>query len=73
MSFQYPAGRDIDEIIEMVENQPRLQEFVYCLYTGKEYKLSNLKSMDNTNKGLAFQILDDIYPNNIFGDLERFK
>ncbi|WP_415899286.1 hypothetical protein [Neptuniibacter sp. QD48_11] len=61
------------EIIEKVESQIRLQEFVYCLYRNEEYKLSKLKGMDDENRGIAIKILEDIYPENIFGDLERFN
>jgi len=63
----------MNNIIEKVENNERLQEFVYCLYTNKDYKLKKIKSLDFENKEIAFRILNEIYPENIFGDLEKYK
>lgn len=63
----------MNNIVEKVENNERLQEFVYCLYNDKDYKLKKLKSLDFENKEIAFKILNEIYPENIFGNLERYK
>lgn len=64
---------DNDKLIALVSSSKKLQEFVYFLYSNKEYKLDKLKSMGNYEKGIAFYILEDIYPCNIFGDLDDFN
>jgi hypothetical protein len=52
----------LDEIIEIVDKQPRLQEFVRCLYTDEPYKLSDLKMLDSNNFVIAQVIIKDVYP-----------
>lgn len=64
---------DIKDVIKAVETQERLQEFVYCLYTNKEYKLSKLKSLDSHNFKFSMYILRYVYPENPFGNINRFE
>lgn len=56
----------IEEVIKKVEEQPRLQEIVDCLYNNKDFKLSKLKSLDKDNINIAFHIIYNIYPENPF-------
>ena len=56
----------IKEVIKKVEEQPRLQEIVDCLYNNKDFKLSKLKSLDKDNINIAFHIIYNIYPENPF-------
>lgn len=63
----------IEEVIEIVEKQERLQTFVYCLYNNENYKLSNLKKLDSNNFNVAMYIMRYIYPENIFTNIDRFK
>ncbi|PTO69915.1 MULTISPECIES: hypothetical protein [Vibrio] len=60
---------DWNEIVQLVENQPRLRHFVYCLYTGHHYKLDDINMLDHRNRPIAFFILDHIHPENPFGDI----
>lgn len=64
---------DNDKLIALVDTSPKLQEFIYHLYSKKEYDLDKLKSMGNYEKGIAFYILNDIYPCNVFGALEKYN
>tara|TARA_R110001592_G_scaffold335457_1_gene620289 strand:- start:637 stop:831 length:195 start_codon:yes stop_codon:yes gene_type:complete len=57
---------NIKEVVEIVENQPRLEEFVKHLYTNQEYRLDKLKSLDSQNAQIAFHIIYKIYPENPF-------
>ena len=52
----------LDEIIEIVDIQPRLQEFVRCLYTGAPYNLGDLKSLDSNNFVISQLIVKNVYP-----------
>ena len=63
----------LEEIIEAVEIQPRLQHIVYCLYMGKDYRLIDLKSLDLKNREIAKEIIWNIFPDEIFYDIHRFK
>jgi hypothetical protein len=53
----------VDEIVIIVDKQPRLQKFVRCLYTDEPYKLSNLKMLDSNNFVIAQVIIKNVYPN----------
>ncbi|MFM2592637.1 hypothetical protein AAFX19_06885 [Vibrio harveyi] len=53
----------IKETINVVQKQPRLQEFVICLYNNEPYQLNKLRLMDGENNKIAMVILRDIYPN----------
>jgi hypothetical protein len=57
---------EIEEVIKKVEEQPRLQEIVDCLYNNKDFKLCKLKSLDSQNIKIAFHIIYNIYPENPF-------
>ena len=59
----------MNKIIKAVEQQPRLQEFVYCLYTNDKYQLNKLKSLDSVNREIAFEILEHVYPENPFKNI----
>lgn len=58
----------IEDIIKKVEEQPRLQEIVDCLYNNKDFKLSKLKHLDSDNIKVAFYIIYNIFPENPFED-----
>lgn len=53
----------IKETINAIQKQPRLQEFVICLYNNEPYQLNKLRLMDGDNHKIAMLILKDIYPN----------
>ncbi|WP_017190911.1 hypothetical protein [Vibrio harveyi] len=53
----------IKETINAIQKQPRLQEFVICLYNNEPYQLNKLRLMDCDNYKIAMLILKDIYPN----------
>lgn len=53
----------IKETINAIQKQPRLQEFVICLYNNEPYQLNKLRLMDGDNYKIAMLILKDIYPN----------
>ncbi len=36
---------NVENIMSVVKEQPRLQEFVMCLYTGKGYELNRIKML----------------------------
>lgn len=52
----------LGEIIEIVDKQPRLQEFVRCLYTRAPYNLGDLKSFDANNFVISQLIVKTVYP-----------
>jgi hypothetical protein len=52
----------IDEIALIVDEQPRLQEFVRCLYTNDLYQLNQLRMLDANNYVIALTILKIVYP-----------
>lgn len=54
----------IEDVIKRVDEQPRLQEVVDCLYKNKDFNLLNLKSLDSDNIKIAFYIIYNIYPEN---------
>lgn len=56
----------IEEVVKAVEEQPRLQEVVDCLYNNKDFKLYKLKSLDSDNIKIAFHIIYNIFPENPF-------
>jgi hypothetical protein len=56
----------IEDIKKIVEEQPRLQEVVDCLYNNKDFKLSKLKSLDSENIKIAFHIIYNVFPENPF-------
>ena len=53
----------IKETINAIQKQPRLQEFVICLYNNEPYQINKLRLMDGDNYKIAMLILKDIYPN----------
>jgi len=53
---------NIDEIALIVDEQPRLQEFVRCLYTNERYQLNQLRELDARNYLIALTILKIVYP-----------
>ena len=52
----------IEEIASIVDEQPRLQEFVRCLYTNELYQLNQLRMLDAQNYLIALTILKIVYP-----------
>lgn len=52
----------IDELALIVDEQPRLQEFVRCLYTNEQYQLNQLRGLDARNHLIALVILKTVYP-----------
>jgi hypothetical protein len=52
----------LDEITSIIDEQPRLQEFVRCLYTNELYQLNQLRKLDVKNYLIALLILKTIYP-----------
>lgn len=56
----------IEDVIKRVDEQPRLQEVVDCLYNNKDFKLSGFKHLDSENIKIAFHIIYNIYPENPF-------
>ena len=52
----------IEEVALIVDEQPRLQEFVRCLYTNELYQLNQLRKLDVKNYLIALLILKTIYP-----------
>ena len=52
----------IDEIALIVDEQPRLQEFVRCLYTNDLYQLNQLRMLDANNYVIALTILKIVFP-----------
>lgn len=52
----------VEEIASIVDEQPRLQEFVRCLYTNKLYQLNQLRMLDANNYVIALTILKIVYP-----------
>ncbi len=56
----------IEEVVKAVEEQPRLQDVVDCLYNNKDFKLCKLKSLDRDNIKIAFHIIYNIFPENPF-------
>ncbi|WP_019025699.1 hypothetical protein [Colwellia piezophila] len=52
----------IDEIALIVDEQPRLQEFVRCLFTNEQYQLNQLRMLDAQNYLIALTILKIVYP-----------
>lgn len=59
---------NIEEVKKTVEEQPRLQEIIDCLYNNKDFKLSKLKSLDSKNIKIAFHIIYNIFPENPFNE-----
>lgn len=59
----------IETMAKTVSQQPRLYEFVMCLYGGKNYRLNKLKSMDHSNFSLAIDIVQFYYPSEHFYQL----
>lgn len=55
-----------EELAKIIEQQPRLYEFVRCLYEGKNYRLNKLKSMDSINFSIAIEIVQFYYPSECF-------
>lgn len=56
----------IEKVVKKVNEQPRLQEIVDCLYNNKDYKLMDLKNLDSENIKIAFHIIYNIFPENPF-------
>lgn len=54
------------ELITQMANQPRLFQFVDDLYRGKEYRLVDLKMMDNNNLSMALYVLIHVFPSESF-------
>jgi hypothetical protein len=52
----------IDEIALIVDEQPRLQELVRCLFTNEQYQLNQLRMLDAQNYLIALTILKIVYP-----------
>ena len=52
----------VDEIVAIVDKQPRLQKFVRCLYTDEPYKLSDFKMLDSDNFVISQVIIKNVYP-----------
>ena len=52
----------IDELALIVDEQPRLQDFVRCLYTNELYQLNQLRGLDVRNYLIALTILKVVYP-----------
>jgi len=50
------------ELAVIVSKQPRLYEFVRCLYENKKYELYRLRGMDSDNFNFAMTILKRHYP-----------
>lgn len=53
---------NVEDIMSVVKEQPRLQEFVMCLYTGEGYKLNRIKMLDSNNRDIALSIIFNVYP-----------
>jgi hypothetical protein len=64
---------NIEQVLEKVEKTERLKKIVYCLYNDKPYILSDMKLLDSKNREIAYYIIHFVYPENIFGDVDRFK
>ncbi|MCL1052246.1 hypothetical protein L2755_21945 [Shewanella abyssi] len=58
-----------EELAKIVNQQPRLYEFVTCLYHGNDYRLNKMKSMDNNNFNIAMNIVQFYYPSEYFYQL----
>lgn len=52
----------IEEIASIVDEQPRSQEFVRCLYTNELYQLNQLRMLDANNYVIALTILKIVHP-----------
>ncbi|MFH0223021.1 hypothetical protein ACGRPS_00080 [Vibrio furnissii] len=51
---------NVEDIMSVVKEQPRLQEFVMCLYTEEGYKLNRIKMLDRNNRDIALSIIFNI-------------
>lgn len=54
------------ELIDQMMEQPRLFQFVDDLYRGKNYRLVDLKMMDNNNLSMALFVLIHVFPSEAF-------